>query len=44
MLKEEIPEIDRKLLNVFGLSRIIRAKENVIKSLQGKIEYLKNIE
>ncbi len=41
MLKTEIQEIDRKLLNVLGLSGIIRAKENTIKSLQGKIEYMK---
>lgn len=41
MLKGEIKEVDRKLLNVFGLAAIIKSKENVIKSLQGKIEYIK---
>lgn len=41
MLKQEIQEIDRKLLNALGLSSIIRSKENTIKSLQGKIEYMK---
>ena len=41
MLKGEIKEVDRKLLNVFGLVAIIKSKENVIKSLQGKIEYIK---
>ena len=34
-------EIDRKLLNALGLSSIIKSKENAIKSLQGKIEYMK---
>lgn len=42
MFKDEMQEIDRKLLNVLGLSGIIKSKENTIKSLQGKIEYLKN--
>ena len=40
-LKREIQEIDQKLLNVLGLSSIIKSKENTIKSLQGKIEYIK---
>jgi len=35
-------EIDEKLLNVFGLGGIIKSKDNTIKSLQGKVEYLKN--
>lgn len=42
MFKQEIQEIDRKLLNALGLSNIIKSKENTIKSLQGKIEYMKN--
>lgn len=42
ILKTEMQEIDRKLLNILGLSTIIKSKENMIKSLQGKIEYLKN--
>ena len=41
MLRQEIQEIDRKLLNALGLSSIIKSKENTIKSLQGKIEYMK---
>ena len=41
MLEQEIQEIDRKLLNALGLSNIIKSKENTIKSLQGKIEYMK---
>ena len=41
MLRQEIQEIDRKLLNALGLSNIIKSKENTIKSLQGKIEYMK---
>lgn len=40
-LKTEVKEIDRKLLNVLGLASIIKSKENTIKSLQGKIEYMK---
>ena len=40
-LKSEIKEIDKKLLNVLGLFSIINSKENTIKSLKGKIEYLK---
>ena len=40
-LKTEVQEIDRKLLNVLGLASIIKSKENTIKSLQGKIEYMK---
>lgn len=40
MLKKEIQEIDRKLLNVLGLSGMIKSKENTIRSLQGKIEYM----
>ena len=41
MLKQEIQEIDKKLLNTLGLSSMIKSKENTIKSLQGKIEYIK---
>ena len=41
LLKEEVQEMGRKLLNVFGLSGIIKSEENIIKSLQGKIEYIK---
>ena len=41
MLKQEIQEIDKKLLNTLGLSSMIKSKENTINSLQGKIEYIK---
>lgn len=41
MLQSEMKEIDRKLLNALGLSGTIKAKDNIIKSLQGKIEYMK---
>lgn len=40
-LKVEMPEVDRKLLNILGLGSIIKKKENLINSLNGKIEYLK---
>lgn len=43
-LKMEMQEIDQKLLNVLGLSNIIKSKDNIIKSLQGKIQYMKKIE
>ena len=36
-----MPEVDRKLLNILGLGSIIKKKENLINSLNGKIEYLK---
>ena len=44
VLKAEMQEIDQKLLNVLGLSNIIKSKDNIIKSLQGKIQYMKKIE
>ena len=34
-------DIDVKLFNALGLSSVISAKDNTIKSLQGKVEYLK---
>lgn len=37
----EMRDIDLKLFNVVGLSGVINAKDNTIKSLEGKIEYLK---
>ena len=43
-LKLEIKEIDRKLLNIFGLTTMITARDNTISSLMGKIEYLKTSE
>lgn len=34
-------EIDNKLLNIFELSIINKKKDNVIKSLSGNVEYLR---
>lgn len=41
-LTTEMNEIEEKLLNIFGLTAILSKKDNTIKSLQGKVEYLKN--
>ena len=35
------PALDIKLLNVLGLSSIIKKKDNLIQSLTGKVDYLK---
>lgn len=40
-LKNEVNDIDSKLLNIFGLTPLLTKKENTIKSLQGKVEFLK---
>ena len=40
-LKEEISDIDKALLNALGLSLILKKKDNIITSLQGKIQYMK---
>lgn len=40
-LGREMEEVNSKLLNIFGLSNIIKKRDNVIKSLNGKIDYLK---
>ena len=40
-LSAEIPELDTKLLNILGLSYIVKKKDNIISSLSGKIDYLK---
>ena len=34
-------ELDTKLLNILGLSYIVKKKDNIISSLSGKIDYLK---
>ena len=34
--------VDSRIFNALGLSSVINAKDNTIKSLEGKIEYLKN--
>lgn len=41
-LSTEMDEIDKKLLNVFGLSPLLSKRDNTIKSLQGKVAYLKS--
>ena len=40
-LSVEMKEVDIKLLNVVGLSSIIKKKDNLIQSLTGKADYLK---
>ena len=40
-LSAEMKDVDIKLLNVLGLSSIIKKKDNLIQSLTGKIDYLK---
>ena len=41
-LTAEVNEIDEKLLNIFGLTNLIKSRDNVINSLTSKCEYLKN--
>ncbi|QVK19522.1 type II toxin-antitoxin system PemK/MazF family toxin [Mycoplasmatota bacterium] len=43
-LTSEIDEINKKLLNAVGLTSIIIAYENRIKSLEGKVQYLQKKE
>lgn len=38
----EMNAVDSRIFNALGLSSVINAKDNTIKSLEGKIEYLKN--
>ena len=40
-LSVEMKEVHIKLLNVLGLSSIIKKKDNLIQSLTGKVDYLK---
>lgn len=40
-LSAEMKDVDTKLLNILGLSSIIKKKDNLIQSLNGKVEYLK---
>ena len=40
-LSAEMSELDTKLLNILGLSYIVKKKDNIISSLSGKIDYLK---
>ena len=40
-LSTEMSELDTKLLNILGLSYMVKKKDNIISSLSGKIDYLK---
>ncbi len=40
-LSAEMSELDTKLLNILGLSYMVKKKDNIISSLSGKIDYLK---
>jgi len=42
VLAGEMEDMDQKLFNVFGLSPVIKKKNNIITSLEGKIDYLKD--
>ncbi|MDD7795906.1 type II toxin-antitoxin system PemK/MazF family toxin [Clostridium sp. 'White wine YQ'] len=42
-ITKEIDEVDIKLLNIFGLSNLLKKRDNTIKSLEGKVAYLKKI-
>lgn len=39
-LSQELDDINKGLLNVLGLSKLIISKENTIRSLKGKIDFL----
>lgn len=41
-LTREMKDVDNKLFNIFGLSNVLRRKDNEIQSLKGKITYLQN--
>lgn len=41
LLTDEMDDVDIKLLNVFGLKSMLTKRDNIIESLNGKIEYLK---
>jgi len=41
-LKVEMPEIDKKIASVLGLHNYISKRDNVILSLQGKVNFLQN--
>jgi len=40
MLGSEMHEVDMKLFNAFGLTSIIKKRDNIINSLEGKVKYL----
>lgn len=41
-LSVENKDIDTKLLNIFGLSKLLQKRDNIITSLAGRCEYYKN--
>lgn len=41
MLTDEMDDVDIKLFNVFGLKSILDKRDNIIKSLEGKVDFLK---
>ena len=41
LLNKELNEIDEKLMNYLGLKPLLNKRDNVISSLEGKINYLK---
>lgn len=41
-LKNELSEIDKKLFNAFGLAMVIKKRDNIINSLEGKVKYLQD--
>ena len=42
LLGSEMDEVDEKLFNALGLHKAISSRDNIINSLQGKIDYLQN--
>lgn len=40
ILGNEMHEVDIKLFNAFGLTSIIKKRDNIINSLEGKVKYL----
>lgn len=41
LLSNEMNDVDCKLLNIFGIKSMLSKRDNIIESLNGKIEYLK---
>lgn len=44
LLTDEMDDVDIKLLNVLGIKSMLSKRDNIIASLNGKIEYLKNVQ
>jgi len=43
-ITDEMDDVDIKLLNVLGIKSMLSKRDNIIASLNGKIEYLKNVQ